>query len=149
MIFCDHRSDKICQIASSIAGKLVNVDDTHCTHCVKQDKPQAINHVTVSIAVYELSKIDKKQAALLANQYREHLIMRVEDENDYPCTYRGSILGQLDCKCQGNKQVYSCQIYTKCAIRKLVPGKPRLIINDQIIEEDIKFCNDCEDIRRE
>lgn len=149
MIDCVHKLDNICHIASSLASTSVSVFDEHCEHCVKQSDPKSVNHVTVSIAVYELSKTDKKLAAQLAMKYREHLTRRVEDEYDYPCLNRGQIIGELDCKCQGHKKVYSCNIHTKCAIRKLVPGKPRLIIDQETIEEDIKFCNDCEDIRSE
>jgi len=99
------------------------------------------------VAIYQLTKTNKSKAVELVNQHR-HLLVR-QDQNTYPCTHRGSVLGKMDCRCQGKKEVYSCGIHGKCALRKLVSGKTQIIIDDQIIVEDIKFCNTCGDIRGE
>lgn len=144
---CEYRQQNLCQIATKIAECPVEIQDIHCQHCEAQENPRSINHVTASVAIFELTKTNKSKALELIKKHR-HLLVR-QDQDTYPCTHRGSVLGKMDCRCQGKKEVYACEIHGKCALRKLVPGRTQIIIDDQIIVEDIKFCNACEDIRSE
>ncbi len=55
---------------------------------------------------------------------------------EWPCTFRGEVIGELDCKCQGRPSIYTCEIKGKCALRCL-SGKSH--------KDDITFCNACGD----
>lgn len=51
---CEHRADHLCLISTHLAGHPVPAAEDACAACLAQQHPKAINHVTVSKAVYTL-----------------------------------------------------------------------------------------------
>lgn len=63
------------------------------------------------------------------------------------CIHKGEKIGLIDCHCQGTKDLYACSLHEICAIRKLNPGKPTIIIGDKRFKREVKYCSSCQDRR--
>lgn len=150
MMDCEYKIDNRCVKVEEICGIRADVDDTHCQHCVSSSDPKGINRVTVSLAIYKTREVDKQKSVLLINKYKDILITQKvvkQRSAELGCGHRGQEVGDVDCKCQGKNKVYTCTKHGLCAIRKMVPGTPKILLNDgPKIQRQLHYCIDCEDI---
>lgn len=66
---CSHRHDETCAIAAEILGHTCLVSDNACRACAASNKPQAVNEVTVSLAVSAARKYAPDRVTALVEQY--------------------------------------------------------------------------------
>lgn len=66
---CPHRHDDTCAIAAEILGHICSVTDNACHACDASSKPQAVNEVTVSLAVSAARKYVPDRVTALLEQY--------------------------------------------------------------------------------
>lgn len=53
-------------------------------------------------------------------------VQEIHDEEmriDLPCSHRGEIVDRVDCGCDGNANVYECEIHGQCLVRQLIQSR--------------------------
>ncbi len=133
-----------CKVVEEINGIKTEVLQEHCDHCANSTMPYSYNKVTVSLAISSAAKVDPEKASKILSQYGEYV--RYDPSKDIQCRNRTQSIGKIDCRCQGNNEVYGCKVHELCAIRKLTPGIPTIKLKDLEIKKDIKYCNSCDDL---
>ena len=66
---CPHRHGDTCAIAAEILGHTCSVTDNACRACAASSKPQAVNEVTVSLAVSAARNCAPDRVTALLEQY--------------------------------------------------------------------------------
>lgn len=66
---CPHRHDDTCATAAEILGHTCSVTDNACRACDASREPQAVNEVTVSLAVSAARKCAPDRVTALLEQY--------------------------------------------------------------------------------
>lgn len=72
---------------------------------------------------------------------------RVDDSGEhFKCVYRGEVVGEIDCGCEGDLRVFTCKVNGLCTLRALKPGeKTAKMLDQSTVTQKFVTCNVCGD----
>lgn len=119
---CRYREENICKLSSDINNKETIISDKICSLCQSCGEPTENNEIILKLTNFgvKVNNINKD------------------------CKHIGKKVGEMNCKCQGQKDVYACGLHKYCAKRQLV-SNPTININNETIRHKLQYCRFCED----
>jgi len=122
---CKYREKDNCNLIEEITGDKITVSNSICRLCQNAGDPNENNDIIV-----KLSKTQEK-------------VNPVDEKN---CAHMGEIIGEMDCRCAGKKEVFSCSVYKHCSKRQLT-SHPKVIIDGEFKDIKIQYCRFCKDYK--